>query len=162
MMLGRLSECQGAGAPPDTAAKEEEEGGGAAADSAAVSATAPVAQIASSADFWRVQVEAVYRRRNPMKLPGVEALMEKYKGKEVILYAKVCKTYDLDHKRLYADPGAWEPYEKDAEEEEGDQKGGPGPAACSSLAGGGVAVPDLFGLGSAPAPPTAQADCKTQ
>ena len=35
-----------------------------------------------SDDFWRVQLEAIYRRRNPHKLGGIEDLLTKYKGKD--------------------------------------------------------------------------------
>lgn len=58
-------------------------------------------------DFWRVQVEAVYRRRNPYKLDKVPELLEKYEGREAVLYTKVCLKYDLDPSKFYADPSAW-------------------------------------------------------
>ncbi|CAK0810712.1 unnamed protein product, partial [Prorocentrum cordatum] len=81
--------------------------------------TAPV-KVETREDFWKVQVEAVYRKRNPYKLGEVKGLMEKYKGKEAALYAKVCKRYDLDPKKLYADPKAWESEDKDVKDEDGE------------------------------------------
>ncbi|CAK9113564.1 unnamed protein product [Durusdinium trenchii] len=44
-----------------------------------------------SVGFWRCQIEAVYRRRNPHKLKNIQALLEKHVGREAVLYAKVCK-----------------------------------------------------------------------
>mmetsp|Transcript_98274 Transcript_98274/g.174156 ORF Transcript_98274/g.174156 Transcript_98274/m.174156 type:complete len:201 (+) Transcript_98274:87-689(+) len=108
--------------------------------SAETSAEAPeVKVVKSSQDFWQVQVEAIYRRRNPLKLGGVEALLQKYKGKEAILYAKVCKTYDLDPTQFYTDDEAWKPYEKDVQDEASAS------GAAESSQGGGVAIPNLFG-----------------
>eukprot|EP00931_Biecheleriopsis_adriatica_P034239 TRINITY_DN19795_c0_g1_i4.p1 TRINITY_DN19795_c0_g1~~TRINITY_DN19795_c0_g1_i4.p1 ORF type:complete len:191 (+),score=44.53 TRINITY_DN19795_c0_g1_i4:99-671(+) len=102
-----------------------------------------VISVSNSADFWRCQVEAVYRRRNPHKLSGVEALLQKYKGKEVVLYAKVCKAYDLDSSKFYADPTAWEQYDTDVQEDKSEQDSS---AAGPSLDGSGVSVPSLFGI----------------
>eukprot|EP00929_Paragymnodinium_shiwhaense_P027441 TRINITY_DN16106_c0_g1_i1.p1 TRINITY_DN16106_c0_g1~~TRINITY_DN16106_c0_g1_i1.p1 ORF type:complete len:204 (+),score=65.90 TRINITY_DN16106_c0_g1_i1:118-729(+) len=99
-----------------------------------------VVKVNSSEDFWRVQLEAIYRRRNPHKLDGVPALLEKYKGKEAALYAKVCKTYFLDPKKLYADPKAWEEYETDTLEKVGEKNEESLPAT-----GGGVPIANLFG-----------------
>ncbi|CAE7710185.1 unnamed protein product, partial [Symbiodinium microadriaticum] len=52
-------------------------------------------KVETKEDFWRVQIEAIYRKRNPMKLRlgrenrnDVPKLMEKHKGKEVILFKK--------------------------------------------------------------------------
>eukprot|EP00439_Symbiodinium_sp_Y106_P044376 s7447_g5.t1 len=59
-----------------------------------------------SASFWRCQIEAIYRRRNPHKLSNVEALLEKYKDKEAVLYAKVCKARSLSRNGIAAGPGA--------------------------------------------------------
>jgi len=75
-----------------------------------------VVVVNNSFDFWRVQIEAVYRRRNPYKLDKVLEFMEKYKGQEAILYAKVCKKYDLDPSKFYADPAAWEDEDKDVKD----------------------------------------------
>lgn len=61
----------------------------------------------TSDEFWRVQLEAIYKRRNPHKLENVPKLLQKYQGREATLYAKVCKTYDLDPLKFYADPEAW-------------------------------------------------------
>lgn len=79
-------------------------------------------------DFWRVQVEAVYRRRNPYKLDNVPSLLEKYRGQEAVLYTKVCLKYLLDPKKFYADPCAWDDEEgnvqgEDAEKEQCDAQG---------------------------------------
>ena len=49
-------------------------------------------EITSGPDFWRANIEGVYRKRNPAKLKSMDSLMEKYKGKELQLYVKVCKT----------------------------------------------------------------------
>eukprot|EP00747_Dinoflagellata_sp_TGD_P169458 gnl/TRDRNA2_/TRDRNA2_198458_c0_seq1.p1 gnl/TRDRNA2_/TRDRNA2_198458_c0~~gnl/TRDRNA2_/TRDRNA2_198458_c0_seq1.p1 ORF type:complete len:167 (+),score=58.04 gnl/TRDRNA2_/TRDRNA2_198458_c0_seq1:56-556(+) len=100
---------------------------------------AKVQKVTTSEDFWKVQLEAIYRRRNPAKLEGVPALLAKYAGKEATLYAKVCKTYDLDPKKFYADPKAWEEYEKDTVEEMA-------PPTVSPFANGtgGVAIADMF------------------
>jgi len=73
--------------------------------------------VETRADFWRVQIESVYRRRNPIKLGNVPALLQKYEGQEAVLYAKVCKTYDLDPTKFYADPSAWESEEGDIKDD---------------------------------------------
>jgi len=97
-------------------------------------------KVESSEDFWKVQVEAIYRRRNPYKLGDVGGLMEKYKGKELELYVKVCKRYDLDPKKLYADESAWADEDKDVKDEDGDAgmgaRTGPG-----GLLNGGAHLP---------------------
>lgn len=67
----------------------------------------PAVQVSSSTDFWRIQVEAIYCRRNPYKLHSVPALLEKYRGREVILYRKICQTYDLDASKFYHETSAW-------------------------------------------------------
>mmetsp|Transcript_155058 Transcript_155058/g.497090 ORF Transcript_155058/g.497090 Transcript_155058/m.497090 type:complete len:857 (+) Transcript_155058:45-2615(+) len=72
-----------------------------------------VLQVHTSAEFWRVQVEAIYRRRNPYKLDNVPALLEKYEGQEATLYVKVCQKYYLDPAKWYADPASWEGEEGD-------------------------------------------------
>lgn len=64
-------------------------------------------EVRTTEDFWRVQVEAIYRKRNPYKLKSVPEFLARYKGQEVALYVKVCKTYDLDPAKFYADPAAW-------------------------------------------------------
>lgn len=97
----------------------------------------------SPEDFWRVQLEAVYQRRNAHKLSNIPSLLEKYKGKEMQLYVKVCKTYDLDPSKFYTDPAAWEQYEKDAEEDVSGEAGSSGDGT-----GGAVVVPSLFGVTS--------------
>eukprot|EP00927_Polykrikos_kofoidii_P074464 TRINITY_DN70464_c0_g1_i1.p1 TRINITY_DN70464_c0_g1~~TRINITY_DN70464_c0_g1_i1.p1 ORF type:complete len:209 (-),score=57.48 TRINITY_DN70464_c0_g1_i1:101-727(-) len=136
----------------------ENEASSSAAASDAKDAPEEVQTVTNSADFWRVQVESVYRRRNPMKLDSVPKLLEKYAGKEITLYTKVCKTYDLDPKRFYADPKAWDDYSKDTLEEakpEAESTGGMNsgggvsvPNLFGSSSGGGVAVPNLFGSAS--------------
>eukprot|EP00442_Polarella_glacialis_P025684 CAMPEP_0115064012 /NCGR_PEP_ID=MMETSP0227-20121206/9432_1 /TAXON_ID=89957 /ORGANISM="Polarella glacialis, Strain CCMP 1383" /LENGTH=701 /DNA_ID=CAMNT_0002449589 /DNA_START=113 /DNA_END=2215 /DNA_ORIENTATION=+ len=75
--------------------------------------------VVSSIDFWKVQVEAIYRRRNPYKLHKVTSLLEKYKGQEVVLYKKVCLTYDLDPTKFYAESAAWEKEEEKYADTEG-------------------------------------------
>jgi hypothetical protein len=61
----------------------------------------------SPTDFWRVQLEAIYQRRNPHKLKNVAVLLERYRGCEALLYRKVCLHYDLDPLRFYTDRAAW-------------------------------------------------------
>mmetsp|Transcript_29405 Transcript_29405/g.80376 ORF Transcript_29405/g.80376 Transcript_29405/m.80376 type:complete len:277 (-) Transcript_29405:215-1045(-) len=70
--------------------------------------------VKTSEEFWRVQVESVYRVKNPQKLMNVPALLKKYEGQEAVLYAKVCKTYGLNPTKFYADPKAWEDEEGNA------------------------------------------------
>eukprot|EP00435_Cladocopium_sp_Y103_P072885 s15_g41.t1 len=105
------------------------------------------AKVAKPDDFWRCQIEAVYARRNPHKLSNVQALLEKYSGREAILYAKVCKTYDLDPSKFYTDPQAWEQYETDVKPDEPGQDPEPG-AGSDAATGSGVSVPSLFGISS--------------
>jgi len=137
---------------------------------------AEVVKVETREDFWRVQIEAVYRRRNPHKLAGVAELLKKYSGKEATLYAKVCRTYDLDPAKFYADPKAWERYDGDVQDAPatdavastgvGAGSFGAGTAGTTSSAAGlfgalsgasapptgspfgGVVLPDLFGLGA--------------
>jgi hypothetical protein len=51
-----------------------------------------------------LQLEAIYRKENPTKLPQLPALLQKYAGNEAVLYAKVCKTYDSHPKVFHLDP----------------------------------------------------------
>lgn len=74
--------------------------------------TDPV-RVQSSQDFWRVQVEAIYRKRNPYKLSQVPALLAKYKGRETILYRKICRAYDLKDTVFYTSESAWEEVERE-------------------------------------------------
>ncbi|CAJ1448526.1 unnamed protein product [Effrenium voratum] len=105
--------------------------------------------VTSKEDFWRVQIEAIYRRRNPHKLADVSDMLEKHKGKEMVLYRKVCQRYDLNPKKLYADPQAWDSEDKDVKDEDSDG----GDKASTAPTGGGLfdsapAVPSLFLSGS--------------
>jgi len=100
----------------------------------------PVA-IESKYDFWKVQIEAIYRRRNPHKMNDVPKLLEKYKDTEVTLYRKVCLRYDLDSNKLYADPKAWEGEEKDVKDDDDEATGTTEGGTCGS---GAVS----FGTGS--------------
>eukprot|EP00434_Breviolum_minutum_P003141 symbB.v1.2.002766.t1/scaffold141.1/size300911/17 len=104
----------------------------------------------NSVDFWRCQIEAVYTRRNPHKLGNVQALLEKYSGREAILYRKVCETYQLDPSKFYTDPKAWEQYETDvqADESAADETPAGDAASSSDATGSGVSVPSLFGISS--------------
>lgn len=77
-----------------------------------------VVKIETRYDFWRVQVESVYRRRNPYKLDNVPDLLKKYEGQEAILYTKVCLKYDLNPSKFYADPSSWEGEEGDVKPED--------------------------------------------
>lgn len=40
----------------------------------------------SGEDFWKLQLEAIYARRNPMKVEKIPELLEKYRGREAVLY----------------------------------------------------------------------------
>jgi hypothetical protein len=73
--------------------------------------------VTTSDQFWCVQLEAIYRRRNPHKLENVRNLLLKYTGREATLYTKVCKTYDLDPTKFYADPEVWAGEDKDVKSE---------------------------------------------
>lgn len=105
--------------------------------------------VVTAENFWRCQVEAIYQRRNPQKLASVGTLLEKYAGREALLYAKVCKTYDLDPSKFYTDPKAWEMYDTDVREDPTAQDGTASPerdeASASASGGSGVVVPKLFG-----------------
>lgn len=86
-----------------------------------------VPRITSSGEFWRVQLEAIYRKRNPYKLCKVPALLAKYEGHEIILYKKVCLTYDLDPNRFYAELACWEEDEEaDDSDDEAEKEVAPG------------------------------------
>ena len=61
--------------------------------------------------FWRAQLEAIYRRRNPPKLESIPGLLEKYQGNEAVLYRKVCEKYDLNPSKFHTDPEAWMEYD---------------------------------------------------
>ncbi|CAK9053254.1 unnamed protein product [Durusdinium trenchii] len=95
-------------------------------------------EVKDAETLWKVNIEAVYRRKNPpgsprdpAVLPGVEAggrkLLEKvpefiakYKEKGTPLshlYAKVCRTYDLDPKVMWATRG--DEAEPENEDEDG-------------------------------------------
>jgi len=88
--------------------------------STAASDDAPPRHAQNSADFWRAQIEAIYRRRNPAKFREVPALLRRYSGREVQLYRKVCRMYDLEPLKLYADPKAWEGEDKDLKDDPDD------------------------------------------
>lgn len=75
----------------------------------------PVIHVSTSRDFWMVQVEAIYRKRNPYKLKNVPSLLKRYRGQEAVLYKKVCLTYDLDPSKFYAGLETWQ---EDEEEDE--------------------------------------------
>ncbi|CAK9114321.1 Uncharacterized protein SCF082_LOCUS52965 [Durusdinium trenchii] len=61
--------------------------------------------------FWKAQLEAIYARRNPMKVDSIPDLLQKYRGKEAVLYAKVCHKYDWNPKKFHIDPQAWLEYD---------------------------------------------------
>jgi len=153
-----------AGAALATAAGSEEVGGSGVAKASGPVTAEPAPDTGDDAagdgpikvgqeDFWRVQVEAIYRRRNAIKLKDVPGLLEKHKGKEVLLYKKVCQRYDLDPTKFYADPKAWEGEDKDIKDDGGDGNDG-----AEAPPGGGPTTGGL-GLGSSlfgghPAPPS--------
>jgi len=105
----------------------------------------PVA-IESKYDFWKVQIEAIYRRRNPHKMSDVPKLLDKYKDSEVMLYRKVCLRYDLDSNKLYADPAAWEGEEKDVKDDDDEATGTAEGGTCGSGAVSfGTGLGSIFG-----------------
>merc|ERR1719181_2705031 len=62
-------------------------------------------EVKDAETLWRVNIEAVYRRKNPKRVEKVPEIIEEYKKKGTslaVLYAKVCKTYDLDPKVMWA------------------------------------------------------------
>eukprot|EP00930_Biecheleria_cincta_P083239 TRINITY_DN72847_c0_g1_i1.p1 TRINITY_DN72847_c0_g1~~TRINITY_DN72847_c0_g1_i1.p1 ORF type:complete len:1307 (-),score=201.10 TRINITY_DN72847_c0_g1_i1:507-4427(-) len=63
-------------------------------------------EVESREQFWRIQLEAIYRCRNSLKLPDVPRLMEQHRGSEAALYKKVCERYGLNQSKLYVDPAA--------------------------------------------------------
>jgi len=85
-------------------------------------AAAEVLQVETSEQFWQVQVESIYRRRNPMKLNRVPEFLEKYRGREALLYRKVCMAYGLNPRRFYLDPEAWRGEDGDIREDEDDKE----------------------------------------
>ncbi|CAK0873928.1 unnamed protein product, partial [Prorocentrum cordatum] len=118
------------GLPARRRAPSHERVGGAGA-SREIAAGGPAAQrgdaadtaAGSGADFWRAQLEAIYRRRNPLKLPKVPELLEEHRGREVDLYRRVCRAYDLPPTRLYADPAAWADQDLDMKPDSADVQG---------------------------------------
>ncbi|CAE8605636.1 unnamed protein product, partial [Polarella glacialis] len=105
--------------------------------------TGPI-KVETKEDLWRVQIEAIYRRRNHHKLGDVKGMMEKYKGKEVVLFKKVCLRYDLDPKKLYTDPKSWDDEDKDVKDEGEEEKPAGGVAAVADLFGGNSSGSGLF------------------
>jgi len=93
-------------------------------------------------NFWKVAVEAIYRKRNPKKLGEVDGLLEKHKGKELVLYVKVCKRYDLNPKKFYTDPSAWEDEDKDVKDDDGEEGGEGGAPVGTTAPAAGM---NLFG-----------------
>eukprot|EP00929_Paragymnodinium_shiwhaense_P115837 TRINITY_DN8499_c0_g2_i1.p1 TRINITY_DN8499_c0_g2~~TRINITY_DN8499_c0_g2_i1.p1 ORF type:complete len:531 (+),score=129.39 TRINITY_DN8499_c0_g2_i1:103-1695(+) len=81
-------------------------------------AGAEVKNVTTSEDFWKVQLEAIYARRNPQKLDSVPELLKKYRGKEAELYKRVCTQYDLPSTKWYTDAAAWEGEDADIKAEE--------------------------------------------
>ncbi|CAE7948989.1 npp-10, partial [Symbiodinium sp. KB8] len=129
-------------------------------------------KVETKEDFWRVQIEAIYRKRrrvkfvpgncepnwNPMKLRlgrenrnDVPKLMEKHKGKEVILFKKVCQRYDLDPSKIYTNEDAWSGEDREFKDDPDEAEGTGSAASSGSLFGeaaaapSGTGVPNLFG-----------------
>ncbi|CAK0901573.1 unnamed protein product [Prorocentrum cordatum] len=141
--------------PEGGACHEEPPGGPAAA--AAVPAEGPSGSAADGSEA---------------RVPGEACAPCEASAAEAILYAKVCKTYDLDPTKFYADPKAWESYENDVQDGE---EAGRAPAEVPSLFAHG---PPLFPPGGTPGAGLAEAsahadgdkkdggavaaDCKTQ
>ena len=49
----------------------------------------------STSAVWRDQIEAAYRLCNPSKLPDLLILLEKYQGREDVLFRGICAKYGL-------------------------------------------------------------------
>mmetsp|Transcript_66559 Transcript_66559/g.81479 ORF Transcript_66559/g.81479 Transcript_66559/m.81479 type:complete len:309 (-) Transcript_66559:194-1120(-) len=92
---------------------------------------------ATSANFWRVQLEAIYRKRNPYKLQRVPEMLENWKGQEALLYRRVCLAYDLDC-QFYACQSKWP--------EDADRRDW----ACREDAAAQLGPSDSIGLAEAP------------
>lgn len=105
-----------------------------------------------SDDFWKLQIEAIYRRRNPKKLKDVPSLLAKYRGQEAILHRKVCVMYDLDPLKFYTDPAAWR--EEADVIEDGGASAQPTPRSADPAAGRRNSFAFRFGSGGT-APPFA-------
>ncbi|CAK0909824.1 unnamed protein product, partial [Prorocentrum cordatum] len=121
--------------------------------------------------LWRVNIEAVYRRKNPKLVGKVPELIKKYKDQQkslAVLYAKVCRQYELDPTVMWATRKQEEPTEdddadggfKDNAFDAGDEKpssagkAGPEPgqdssapagAASAGVGGGAGSLAGLFG-----------------
>ena len=107
-----------------------------------------VTKVTSDKDFWRVQIEAIYRRRNQHKLGDVPGMMEKHEGKEVLLYKKVCQRYDLDSSKFYADPKAWDSEDKDVKDDDDDVVTSAAPSTGLGFSGAASTSGSLFGASS--------------
>ncbi|CAD7973406.1 unnamed protein product [Amoebophrya sp. A25] len=100
----------------------------------------------------RNNIDAIYRKKNPKKLGGLDALMEKYNGKETALYKKVCGMYDvpfLDSKGgiilTYASEGL--PDEAEMKEGDGDGAGGEAESTAATASSSSTSI-----FGAAPPP----------
>ncbi|CAE7765523.1 nup98 [Symbiodinium sp. CCMP2592] len=65
-------------------------------------------EVKDAETLWKVNIEAVYRRKNPKLLSKVPDFIAKYKANGTPLahlYAKVCRTYELDPKVMWATRG---------------------------------------------------------
>jgi len=90
--------------------------GTSAEEPASDAASVGIIQVRTREDFWRAQLDAIYSRRNPLKRKNIPALMEKYKGREAMLYRKVCQQYCLCPTKFYAEAKAWEGLESDGQD----------------------------------------------
>lgn len=121
-----------------------------ASDKSADVCDVPAGRVETSEDFWQVQLDAIYQRRNPYKRLRIPALLSKYRGHEVLLYRKVCKQYHLDPTRFYEDSAAWP-----SEEEDDVDMYAPETLAGKASAVATVGAPSATCLGAARTPPVA-------
>ncbi len=54
-----------------------------------------------AAEFWRAQLGVVLEDYDPGALSKLPSLLEKYEGREPLLYAKLCKKHGLDPTDYY-------------------------------------------------------------
>merc|ERR1719491_2262797 len=86
---------------------------------------------------YRQQITAMYQQFNPAKLGEIENLLTKYAGQPHVLYAKVCKKYNVPPNAQLASPPA------------GGMGGGmAAPGGFGAPAAGGFGAPAAGGFGA--------------
>eukprot|EP00392_Amoebophrya_sp_AT5.2_P002580 g2585.t1 len=125
------------------------------ADAAATSAAASSPK-SKMAQYICDNIREVYRKKNPKKIKTLAPLLEKYKGREMQLYKKVCAQYELPVEKTEADGTKkiiWYAVTdiddtaefKDEEGEGGDKGGSDAPASTSSTAAPAAPTTSIFG-----------------